>query len=88
MLLIPNFLPSIKPGIPECELVLPTFKVGLHSSFKHVWKPSCRHIQKGVTMMILSPIGLAVKINHNRRALWMKWVMLIPEAPITLYKMT
>lgn len=39
-------------------------------------------------MMILSPIGLAVKINHNRRALWMKWVMLIPEAPITLYKMT
>lgn len=45
-LLIPNFLLFIKPGISECGMVLPTFKVGFHSSFKHVWKPSYRHIQR------------------------------------------
>lgn len=52
-------------GTPTHSMGLPSFSDGLPLSVKSFWKHYHRHTHRWVSMVIVNPVKLPVKINHG-----------------------
>lgn len=78
MLVLSSLFFTLVHGLAH-GVVLPIFSVSHPGSVKVFWKHPHQHIQPCVSMVIISPVNLAVKINHHTVSALPRYLLEIRE---------